>query len=135
MDPQLKQAFYTCYRNYGKISTKKLLASLVDPKAILVSDEMVSLTGYNGIPSRQDVQVHEATAEDDIGWLESLRRGPGVSPCVMNTCSRVLKATDQQKEIDTLYFLEVLSGTAVELSRLVRQHGVDVPRMVSKARA
>ena len=133
MDSRLKQAFYTCFRNYRKISTKKLIASLVDPSVIPVADRVVALTEYAGVPPRHEVQVYEATADNDIAWLTSLRRGPGVSPCVMNTCSRLLGEANEN-EIDSLLFLQFLSDTAVELSRLVRQNNVNVPEMVAEAR-
>lgn len=134
MDAQLKQAFVTCFRNYGKISTKKLLASLVEPSAVVVADRVVTLTGYKGVPDRDEIQVYEATADDDVAWLTNLRRGPGVSPCVMNTCSRLLREKTEE-EIDSLHFFQVLSDTAKELSSLVRQNEVDVPVIVAEARA
>eukprot|EP00977_Amphora_coffeiformis_P016811 scaffold5317_cov160-Amphora_coffeaeformis.AAC.19 len=123
---------WTCgYRNYGKISTRKLIACLVDPGAISVVDRVVTLTGCRGIPSRNQVKVYDATVGTDIVWLTKLRKGPGESPCVMNTCSRLL---GEGNKADSLLFFQVLCDTAVELSRLVSQHKANVPEMVAEAR-
>lgn len=138
MDSQLKQAFYTCYQNYGKISTKKLIACFVEPTAVSVADQIIARTGYKPVPSRTTVKQYKETANDDIACLVNLAVGPGVSPCVMRTCHRLLQeqhsAGKEGMTIDTLHFLQVLCATAVELSRLVRQHQIDVPQMIANAR-
>lgn len=137
MEPDLQKAFYSCYRNFGKISTKKLIASFVDAPSVIALDQIILQTKYDGVPSRDSVEFYEPTA--DIEWLRTLRRGPGVSPCVMRTCERLLfDLSGDEKDsgmVDTLRFLEKLSATAVELSRLVRDHKVDVPRIVADARS
>ena len=135
MDTELQQAFYTCVQNYGKISTKKLLASFIEPRAIRVADKVIALAEYPGVPSRQDVPIQASPSKDtDLSWLTSLPKGPGVSPCVINTCERLLEQTSDDTHIDTLAFVEALCRTALQLKKLVQQHKVDVSSMIAQAR-
>ena len=132
LNANMQQAFYTCFCNYGKISTKKLLASLVGTQARMVADEIVEQVQYENVPSRSNVVFHQAPPVDDMAWLDHLPLGPGVSPCVNRTCARLLRDVDEI--IDELLFLQVLCATAIQLSRLVKQHQLDVPEMIARAR-
>ena len=134
LDPDMKQAFYTCYSNFGKISTKKLLACLVGCEARKAADEIIRLAHYEGVPSRQVVVFHEPSA--DTAWLKRLPLGAGVSPCVNRTCARLLEGQCSSEDvmIDELTFLQALSTTAVQLSRLVNKYQVNVPAIVARAR-
>lgn len=126
LNASMQQAFYTCFCNYGKISTKKLLATLVGTQAKKVADEIVEQVHYENFPSRADVVFHQAPQADDLAL------GPGVSPCVNRTCARLLQEVDEI--IDELLFLQGLCATAIQLSRLVKQHQVNVPEMIARAR-
>ena len=130
MDPALQKAFYTCYKNNGKISTKKLIASFIDKQAIGVARVVVAQANYD-VPDAP-ATTNDPPADDDVQWLRDLRRGPGISPCVMRTCERLNRS--MQDQIDTLAFFEALAATALELSRQVQAHGVNVPELVAQAR-
>ena len=113
------------------------MACLVGPKARMVADEVVSQVQYDHVPSHDDVVEFCQFSTDDTGWLEGLPLGPGISPCVNRTCARLLEISqnrDEGEEIDELLFLETLCATAVQLSRLVRQHQVNVPAMITQVR-
>lgn len=78
--------------------------------------------------------IHDDGApDDDIQWLKNLKRGPGVSTCVMRTCRRLFNE-EGTFSVDTLAFFEMLAATAVGLSRKVREAGLDVPAIVAEAR-
>ena len=129
MSEPLRKAFHTAYAALGKISTSKLIAALplTDTAAAAVALAIVARTGYS-VP-----QTLAAAAAD--GSLEWLTAAVKISPCVQRTCAAVLtRGVAAGEEVDALAFFEVLSATAVELSRRVRKHAIDVAALVADAR-
>mmetsp|Transcript_18668 Transcript_18668/g.28216 ORF Transcript_18668/g.28216 Transcript_18668/m.28216 type:complete len:186 (+) Transcript_18668:166-723(+) len=155
MDHELQQAFYVCYQNFGKISTKKLVACLGHAD---ITRELVSRTqGELQIPRiRRNNSTDElAFAEEndfvivtedggvmnnDIKfdcphWLNNMPIGPGVSPCVDIACRVQLAShyaaastgkNDESVSIDSFSFYRTLCENASELRTLVEKYEVDL---------
>lgn len=59
MDASLQKAFYTCYRNNGKIATARLIASFVDPTAVAVARRVVKEANYD-VPAAPMATNHDS---------------------------------------------------------------------------
>ena len=124
----LKNAFYTCYKVYGKVSTKKLIACFQDPQAIQASKKVVdALDNRYNIPPRPS-ELYPYDEDEGMAWLAEMPVGPGVSPCVNNTCQICLLS---EGTISTLDFFQVLCGTAAEPSHMIRTMRVDVSELLA----
>ena len=166
MDDKLQNTFFQCYRTYGKISTKKLVASFDDPVVIKSTHDIVRLS-RNGIqiPPRPFPQTTstskerlfygisniDESAEDEDGWellsateteevtypkwLDDLKIGPGVSPCVNATCGKILRSEEGglSSKVDCLTLFRELSRTACELCILIKSHRIDVDSIILRA--
>lgn len=131
MDADLKNAFFTCYKTYGKVATKKLISCFQDPVTIrAVARVMDALEhSYTGIPDPPS-EFHSVSVEDSTSWLDKMPMGPGVSDCVNNTC-RAFVEQSTQETVTSLKFLEVLCGTAVQLNRIVKSRNVNVAHLMT----
>lgn len=155
MDHELQQAFYVCYQNFGKISTKKLVACLGHAN---ITRELVSRTeGELQIPQiRRNnkstdelafakendfviVTEHGGVMNNDIRfdcphWLNNMPIGPGVSPCVDIACRIQLAShyaastgkNDESASIGSFSFYRTLCENASELRTLVEKYEVDL---------
>ena len=128
MSESLRKAFHTAYITHGKISTSKLIAAfaITDTAAAAVAFAVVAKTGYS-VPA-----TPAAAADGSLEWITASIK---ISPCVQRTCAAVLtRGVAAGEEVDALAFFEVLAVTAVELSRLVGKHAIDVAALVADAR-
>lgn len=126
MDPQLQNAFFTCYKTYGKVATKKLISCFQDPIAIKSAARVIeALENRYSIPPPP--KMFQCTGEEGLSWLGEMPVGAGVSPCVNNTCLQLLRSG---KTINTLDFFQELCGTAVEPARMIQSLEVDVVKLI-----
>ena len=126
MEGHLQDAFLTCYKTYGKVATKKLLSCVRQPAANQAIQQIIALTGYDvpaPPPKFWSIQGEKIAPE----WLAIMPVGPGVSPCVNNTCRKLLSS---EQTITTLVFLECLCDTAIELKRAIQTNQVDVADII-----
>ena len=137
MDVLLQTAFVLCYNTYGKVATKKLISCFVDPTAVRVAQRLItSLDGAYDIPPppSKDIKMpmEPSHQEHAPSWLVTMPIGPGISPCVNNTCIKLLQ--NESREVDTLAFLECLCDTAVELRRVIQSKQLNVAAIVAEVR-
>jgi len=136
MDGLLQHAFVVCYNTYGKIATKKLISCFVDPTAVTVAQRVVSsLDGAYDIPPAPSQNITMSTEpshhEDAPSWLATMPIGPGISPCVHNTCLKLIQ-NESGEVVDTLAFFECLCDTACELCRVIQSKQLNVSAIVAQ---
>lgn len=137
MDGDIKDAFYTCYKTYGKVSTKKLLVCFQNPTTVRAIDEVVGMMadGLNPfeLPSKPPTffSFDDSVEERGVAWLNEMPIGPGVSPCVNNTCKHFLNG-ERTDEVSSLDFFRALCGIASEPRSIIESKEIDVAKLVQK---
>jgi hypothetical protein len=143
MDHDLQNAFFTCYMNFGKVSTKKLIACFCNRPTVNVVRQVLEQNEF-GVPSPPS-KLYKISEEGNSGtvdcpdWLAAMPVGPGVSPCVNSTCIAFLEEALEGQEgeempVDSLRFFEALCGIARGPSRIVSSRDIDVGAIVARER-
>jgi hypothetical protein len=133
MSPDLRNAFFTCYRTYGKVSTKKLISCFQHPSAVEATSKFTS-----AVENRYDIpdppsKIFQWQEVHGMSWVREMPVGPGVSPCVNNTCERLLlESSGEGRTINSLYFFQTLCGVATELSLIIRSMNVDIAKLLAE---